>query len=192
MSLKRSHVAAIALLLAGVILNIVFRNSSAVPDVVSASDSTSLLELRLKKLRALAATVPAKTTVLKTVQSLMQAREKGVMSFATASQAQAHLLEVVHRVASANKIEARGGDFAAPSLLGADYGQVAVSVLFECPIESFVNFLADLSKESELIAPSEVHVAAGNVKTKTINVRMTLAGVVSRKLVPEKKSLSSL
>ena len=192
MNLKRSHVAALALLLAGVVLNIIFRNSSPTPEVVSATDSAPLLEIRLSKLRQLAATVPAKTEILKTVQEQLQAREKSVMSFATASQAQAHLLEVVRRIAFANKIEARGGDFTPPALLGTDYGQVAVSVMFESPIESFVNFLADLSKEPELIAPSEVHVAVGNAKTKTINVRMTLAGVVPKKLVPEKKILGLL
>lgn len=192
MNLKRSHVAALALLLSGVILNLIFRVSSPAPEVVSATDSAPLLELRLSKLRQAAATVPAKAEVLKTVQAQLQNREKGVMLFATASQAQAHLLEVVHRVALANKIEARGGDFAAPSLLGADYGQVAVLVTFECPIEAFVNLLADLSREPELIAPSEIHVATGNAKIKTVSVRMTLAGVVSRKLVPEKKALSVL
>ncbi len=192
MNLKRSHVAALALLLSGVILNLIFRVSSPAPEVVSATDSAPLLELRLSKLRQAAATVPAKAEVLKTVQAQLQSREKGVMLFATASQAQAHLLEVVHRVALANKIEARGGDFAAPSLLGADYGQVAVLVTFECPIEAFVNLLADLSREPELIAPSEIHVATGNAKIKTVSVRMTLAGVVSRKLVPEKKALSVL
>ncbi len=192
MNLKRSHVAALALLAAGVVLNIVFRTSSPTAEVVSATDSAPLLELRLRKLRQLAATVPARTEVLKTFHTQLQTREKGVMAFATASQAQAHLLEVVHRVAAANKIEARGGDFAPPSLLGDDYGQVAVSIMFESPIESFVNFLADLSKEPELIAPSEVHVATGNIKIKTVNVRMTLAGVVNRKLVPEKKILGLL
>lgn len=192
MNPKRSHMAAVALLAAGVILNLIFRSSNSVPEVVSATDSAPLLELRLSKLREAGATAPAKAEILKMVQGQLQTREKGVIGFATAPQAQAHLLEVVHRVAAANRIEARGGDFAPPSLLGADYGQVAVSVLFECPIDAFVNFLADLSREPELIAPSEVHVSVGNAKIKTINVRMTLAGVVSRKLVPEKKILGLL
>ncbi len=108
MNLKRSHVAAIALLAAGVILGLPFRTTSPVPEVVSATDSAPLLELRLSKLREAAATVPAKTESLKMVQGQLQTREKGVMGLATAAQAQAHLLEVVHRVAAANKIEARG------------------------------------------------------------------------------------
>ena len=65
-------------------------------------------------------------------------------------------------------------------------------MVFECPIDAFVNFLADLSKEPELIAPSEIHVGVGNAKIKTINVRMMLAGVVSRRLVPEKRILGLL
>jgi hypothetical protein len=185
-------VAALALLAAGVILNIFFRSTAPSAEIVSATDSPELLEARLRKLRQVAATVPGRTEILKNVQAQLAARQKGIMSLTTAPQAQAHLLEVIRRVASANKIEARGGDFAAPSLLGDDYGQVAASVSFECRIEDFLNFLADLSKEPELIAPSEVHIGAANPKTKSISVRMTLAGVVPKKLVPEKKVLGLL
>ncbi len=181
-----------ALLILAVLGIVAYRYSSSTPEVVSSADSTDLLERRLAKLRAQAALVPAKTAALKVVQSELQNREKFVIASATAPQAQAHLLDVIHRVAAANKIEPRGGDFTPPSLFGTDYGQVAVSILFECRIEDFVNFLADLSKEPELISPSEIHMNAGNAKNKTINVRMTLAGVVSKKLVPEKRTLGIL
>jgi hypothetical protein len=160
--------------------------------VVAVTDSPTLLESRLAKLRKTAAAVPAKNEVLKGVDAVLKTREKGVMAFNTAPQAQAHLMEVIRRIAIANKIDARGGDFTPPALLGADYGQVAVSVTFESTIDAFVNFLADLSKETELIAPSEVHISIGNAKNKTVNVRMTLAGVVPKKLVPEKKNVMAL
>ncbi len=193
MSLTPRDLRALALLVIGVLAIVVYRSmSGGAPEVVSGTESPALLEMRLAKLRQIAATVPAKTAALQTAREQLKAREKHIMAFATAPQAQAHLLELIHRVASANKIEPRGGDFAPPALLGSDYGQVAVSVLFECKIEDFVNFLADLSKEPELVAPSDVRIAAGNLKNKTINVHMTLAGAVPRKLVPEKRALGVL
>jgi len=191
-NLSRRNFYMLAALLLGVIGVIVDRSSDSAPQVVAVTDSPTLLESRLAKLRKTAAAVPAKTEVLKSVDSVLKTREKGVMTFNTAPQAQAHLMEVIRRIAIANRIDARGGDFTPPALLGADYGQVAVSVTFESTIDAFVNFLADLSKETELIAPSEVHISIGNAKNKTVNVRMTLAGVVPKKLVPEKKNVMAL
>ncbi len=193
MTLKTQDLRALALLAVAVIAIVIYRSTgSATPEVVSSADSAALLETRLAKLRQIAATVPGKTAVLNDVRSQLQAREKNILVFATAAQAQAHLLEVVHRISTANKFEARGGDFTPPTLLGNDYGQVGVSVIFECRIEDFVNFLADLSKEPELISPSDIHISAGNAKSKTINVHMMLAGVVPKTLVPKKRGLELL
>jgi hypothetical protein len=179
---------ALALLGVGVIAMIVYWSmGTAAPAAGEAGESPEVLEARLTRLRQIAASVPARTQVLKSVDADLQSREKGVIAAATAAQAQAYLLEVARRLAIANKIDLRGSDFTAPAVLGADYGQVAVTVGFEASIDSFVNLLSDLSKEPELAAPSEIHISTANQKTKTINVRMTLAGVVARKLVPEKK-----
>jgi hypothetical protein len=188
--LSKRDIRALALLVVGVIAIIIYRTVDFSPKVVDATESPAVLEAHLARLRQIADSVPARREVLKSAESDLQAREKHILAFATAPQAQAHLLEVARRVAAGDKIDVRGGDFTAPALLGADYGQVAVSVSFETTIESFVNLLSDLTREPELLSPSEIHISAGNPKNKTINVRMTLAGVVSRKLVPEKKGLS--
>ena len=62
---------------------------------------------------------------------------------------------------------------------------------FDCHIEQLLNFLADLTHEQELIVPSEEHITSGNPKDKTMTVRMVLAGVVPKKLIPEKKGLGA-
>lgn len=192
MKLQRRDIRALALLVAGLIAMIVYRSLGSSPTVASPAMSADLPERQLNKLRLRAATLPGKEQALQAVQSQLRFREKGVLAFTTAAQAQAHILEVTRRLASTNKIEARGGDFSAPRMLGSDYGLVAVSINFECAIEQFVNFLADLSHEPELIAPIEVHISAGNAKNKTIQVRVMLAGAVPRALVPEKKGMSLL
>ena len=183
------NIRALAFLAVGLIVLLIFRAvESSPPAVVATAESQDVLEARLARLRQTASTVPARAAVLRAVDNQLQNREAGMLHFDTAAQAQAHLLEVIRRLATTEKIQAVGGDLSAPVQFGANYGQVAVTVNFETTIESFVNFLADLSKEPELIAPAEMHIAAGNQKNKTINVRLTVAGVVTRKLVPEHKT----
>jgi hypothetical protein len=159
--------------------------------VVAASDTIPLAEKRLARLSQVAATVPVKRSLAQKISSEAALREKGIIQAPTAQQAQAHLLETIRRVAKAEHIDVRGGDFPELRPLGTEYGEAAVSVNFECHIEDLVNFLADLTKESELLATNEVRVALGNPKNKMLSVRLTLAGVVPRGLVPVKKGFAS-
>lgn len=157
-------------------------------DTVSGIDSVPLAERRLQSLRLIAAGLPAKEAALKQADAELTAREKNILAAGTAAQAQARLLEVARKVGSANGIEIRGGEFLTPKTFGDNYGEVFAGVTFTCHIDQYVNFFADLSKEPDLIAPSELTVnTQGDPKSKTLNVHMILSGVVPRKLVPEKK-----
>ncbi len=164
--------------------------SASTPATVAAINSAPLAEKRLAKLRQVAATVPGKQAALAQVDAELAARERGIINADTAAQAQAHLLEVTRRDAKAENIEVRGGDFGAVQNYGSDYGEASVAITFECHIDQFVNFMAALSHEPELIAPLDLHINSQNPKEKTIMVRMTLAGLVPKKLVPEKKAFS--
>ena len=99
------------------------------------------------------------------------------------------MLEIARRIGKEEHLDVRGGDFGAPRVFG-DYALVYATVTFERHIEELVNFLADLAKEPELIAPAEEHIASGTAKEKTVSVRLVLAGVVAKKLIPEKKGLA--
>ena len=159
--------------------------------VVAASDSIPAAEKRLARVRLAAATVPAKQSLLKTLNAQAEQRETGIIHAPSAQQAQAHLLETIRRVGKAEGIDVRGGEFPELSPMGDEYGEAAVSVNFDCRIEQIVNFLAALTKETELIATREVRIAAANSKEKTLSVRLTLAGVVPRNLVPVKRGLAT-
>jgi len=154
---------------------------------VASTDSVPLAERRLNTLRQIVAGMPAREAALKQVESELEAREKNIMNAGTAAQAQARLLEIVRKVGSANGIEIRGGDFLTPKTFGDQYGEVFAGVTFSCRIEQFVNFFSDLSREPDLLAPSELTMNAQDQKNKTLSVRMVLSGVVPKKLVPEKK-----
>ena len=159
------------------------------PGVVAAKDSIPLAEKRLMHLRQLVAAAPGKQTLLKSLAAQTAEREKGMIQAPTAQQAQAQLLETIRRVGKTEGIDVRGGEFPELRPLGEEYGEAAVSVNFDCRIEQLVNFLASLTKESELLATNEIRVASANPKDKTVSVRLTLAGVVPRSLVPVKRGV---
>jgi hypothetical protein len=163
----------------------------SVPGTVSGTPSAaaiSLAEQRNVRLRQMIATLPGREAVMQRVAADLADRESGIIQAETAPQAQAALVQIARRVGTAEQIDIRGGDVQAPKLFG-EYGLVYATITFECHVEQLVNFLASLGKQPELIAPVEQRISSANAKEKTIGVRMVLAGVVPKKLVPEKKAL---
>jgi Type II secretion system (T2SS), protein M subtype b len=159
--------------------------------VAAATDSVPLAEKRLAKLRRMYAMVPGKEELYKKAAEELAAREKGMIVADTAQQAQAQIQQILRRVGALEHIEVRGAEFGQVKALGADYGEAPVSVTFDCAIEQFVNFLADLANQPEMLGTTDIRVATGNPKDKRIGVRLTVAGVIPKKLVPEKKGVTS-
>jgi type II secretory pathway component PulM len=174
----------------GVAIFLASSGTEAQPSIVSASDSISSAERRLERVRSLAASVPGKQVVLEHAAAELAVREKGIIQAQTAAQAQAQLLDVVRRVARAQTPPVEFGTVELSqeiARLGEDYGEIQITVPFTCRIEEFVNFLADLTKQPEAIATSDMRITTQDGKEKTISVRLTVSGVVPRRLVPDKK-----
>lgn len=169
---------------------VLLSDNAPVVKTVGVFRSVSQTEKQLIKVRQVAATVPAKQALLAHVDSELAAREKGVLVADTAPQAQARLLEITKKVAKAENIDLRGGELGQVKTYGADYGEATVALSFECRIEQFVNFMASLSHEPELLAPTDIRINTANIKEKTISVRLTLGGMVPKKMIPEKKGFS--
>jgi len=158
------------------------------PVVVGTVDSVPLAEKRLQKLREIAATVPGKEALLKDANLELQTREKNIIQAETTPQAQAQILDIVRRLATASGFDARGAEQLGEARpFGDDYGEVSVTVPFTCGIEQLVNFLAALPNEPVLLATNELHISGGNDKKKNLQVRLTLSGIVPKKLVPVRK-----
>lgn len=167
-------------------------NADRAPEgVVSPSDSAPLAEKRLDRLRRIAATVPGREEVLQEATKQLAAREKGLLKADTLEQAEAQLLGMVQDIAKSNGIDARGNEGFRDRPLGNDYGQVTVTVTFTCGIEQLVNFLAQLADQPQILATNDLHVNGGSDKKKNIQVRLTVAGVVPRKLMPARKGGAS-
>ena len=184
---------AVVLLSLAVILMLVLRFAvygDRQPQVAAAAGSIPQAEKRLERLRQLASYVPAKQALLANVSSGLAAREKGIIATDTAQQAQAQIQQILRKVGSEQGIEVRGAEFGQVKPLGGDYGEAPVSVNFDCAIEQLVNFLAAMGSRSELLGTSDLRITAGNPQDKRIAVRLTVSGVVPKKLVPQKKGLA--
>jgi Type II secretion system (T2SS), protein M subtype b len=117
----------------------------------------------------------------------LSTRESGILKADTSAQAGAQLLDVIRRVAMTNGIDVRGAeDVNRIKALANDYGEVSVTVTFTCAIEQLVNFLAAMANEPQILATNEINVSGGNDKNKNVQVRLSLSGVVPKKLVPKR------
>jgi hypothetical protein len=156
--------------------------------VVPTADTIALAEKRLAKLRETAATVPAREEILKKAAAELATREKGLLTADTAPQAQAQLIGIIRELGRAESpmVEIRNTEGFGIRPLGDAYGEATVTVQIDCRIDQLVNILAGLAARKELVSTSDMRINATNAKEKTINVHLTVAGVVPRKLVPEK------
>jgi Type II secretion system (T2SS), protein M subtype b len=182
-------------LLGAVLLTTIYVLSSSgpgVPAVVSPSKAMTIpeAELQLARMRQSVARVPGKDEILKQAAAELARREKGLIDADTANQAQEQVLLIVRKIASAQSppVEIKSVELGAPRSFGDAYGEVVVAANFECHIEQLVQIMADLSARPELVAMSDLRMAAANPKQKTVNIRMTVSGIVPKKLAPDKKA----
>ena len=161
------------------------------PAIVGASgvNSIPLAEKRLQRLRQVAATVPGKEQVLQQVTTELASREKNLIQADTAAQAQAHLLQIIRKIAKSPdiNIELRNTELGKVQPYGDSYGEVNVAVNFEARIEQLVNFLSDLTAQKELIGTTDMHIGTATPKQKTMPVRITISALVRKELLPDKK-----
>jgi hypothetical protein len=191
MTLSSRDRRALALLGVSALLAAAYRYwpASAGPPVVApAGDPVALAEKRLARLRETAATVPAKEDIFKKISTDLAAREKGLIAADTPAQAQAQLIQLIRRLGASEMppVEIRATELGGVRALGDAYGEAVVSVQIDCRIDQLVNILAALQSQPELVSTSDLRVVSSNAKEKTVGVRLTLAGVVPRRLVPEK------
>jgi hypothetical protein len=159
--------------------------------VVESVDSIPVAEQRLAHLREVAATLPARQTLLQAAQAELATREKTMLKGDTMQQAQAQLLDMLQAVARANGIDSHGVERMDGRAIDADYGEVSVEVSFTCGIEQLVNLLAALGDQPQLVATEEIRVNHGNDKKKSVVVRLMVAAPVVGKLIPKKKGLAA-
>lgn len=145
------------------------------------------LEKRLAALRARAALNPAKQGVREALSKAIDEREKALLRADTPQQAQAALLAKVRAVLERQDPPLQAGQIEMTPIgsAGEDYGEVAVTVAFPCAIEQLVNVLADIRAMEDAVATRNIAVSILNRQKKILNVRLTVAALTPRELVPE-------
>lgn len=195
MTLEPRHRRYLAFFAVSMILGLVVRfwPAASGPVVAPSTDSAALAERQFNKLRADAATVPAKEKILEKVKAELDTRQRGLIAADTLAQAQAQLIQIVRAMGRAESppVEIRTTEGFGIRPLGDAYGEASVSVQVECRVDQLVNLLAAITARPELVSTSDVRVTAANPKEKTVGVRLTISGVVPRKLVPEKKGAAA-
>ncbi len=154
--------------------------------VVAATETIPATEKRLERVRQIASTVPGKEELLKKAQAELAEREQGVLRADTEAQAHAQLLELVHGIARANGIDARGMQEFRGDPISEDYGEIWTTVAFGCNVDQLVNFLSALGNQPQILATYDIHVSGGSDKKKTIQVRLSVSAIVERKLIPKR------
>lgn len=159
--------------------------SSSAP-VTADAETVGMAEQRLAKLRDIAASAPAKQDVLKNVSSELNQREAGLIRAETVAQAQALVVTKVRELMlqEAPAIELRSTEIGAIELVDDAYGLAPMTLNFECRLEQLINLLAAIEALPELITTRDYQISAANAKNKTVRVRLTVAGVVPKTLVP--------
>jgi len=183
---KAVMILGVFLALSAIVFAYEFWPAGTLPVAEASAQSVPQMEQRLARVREIAATVPGKQEISKKVAADLETREKGLIRAETAPQAQAQVVTILRDLAASESLMLRNYELGAITPFGDDYGAVNVSIQVECRIEQLLNFLAALAARPELIATRDLRVLAGDPKQKTLNVRITVAGLVPKNLAPKK------
>src|SRR4051812_43925512 len=139
--------------------------------VSAGGNSIRMAELRLQRLRELAATIPIREQISKQAARDFEGREKTLINAASAELAQEKLLEIIRRLAKApaSALDIRSQELGQAKPY-ADFGEVSVTILTTCHIDQLVNFLSDLTAQPESLGTEELSISGANLDTKMMQV----------------------
>jgi len=189
--MNRPAVYLMAVLAVAVVVKYAFFGDRNAPSVVEPRDSIPAAEKRLDNLRKLAATLPGEEDLYKKAAAELNGREKDLLKAGTDEQAKIALLALVQNTAFANQVEIRGSQEFRERAIDNDYGEVSVTVLFNCGMDQLVNLLAAIGNQPEILSVNEIQINGGNDKRKNVQVRLNVGAAVPRKLIPEKKGVAA-
>jgi Tfp pilus assembly protein PilO len=165
--------------------------SSSRAQVIAPASSKERLLTILADRRKAAAAIPQKKEVLQRLTADLALREGGLILADTAPQAQAQLLQTLKNAASEGQppLELKQIELPAPRLFSDAYGEVAVSASIQCGIDELLNLVAELTANPQIIATDDISLATANQNLKTLQVRLTVTGLVHRTLITKPHNL---
>lgn len=161
----------------------VLREEAPVPALAISQEE--LLKKQLIRAQQAATRLPSLQETRQQFQAALERREAGLLRAATAAQAQEQMVQILRELASKEHLELGSVQIGALEAYGDAYAEASVTVNFECQIEQLVNLLAGLANRPELMATKALQIQATNPKTKSLQVRLTVSGLIPVDLVPE-------
>lgn len=160
-------------------------------DTSPAETNLNRTEVRLDKLQAIAAGLPMAKTSNRQAKATLASREAGLIDASDDKLAQEKLLNILEKLAQAQSppLAIHAKELGRSRAIG-NYGKVSVTIVTSCRIEQLVNFVSDLSAQPEAVATEELHIYGVNPESKQMQVRLTIGGLVSAKLLPKSKDLN--
>jgi hypothetical protein len=128
---------------------------------------------------------PLLSSESQSVRAVEQSLEARLLKSETAALAQAEMRERLGEILEGTGISMRASRFATVEAEGEDFAQVPLVVDFDCDITRFVNLLADIANAPELLSTREIKITAGNQKTKSVRVELTVSGYLPISRTPE-------
>jgi len=128
---------------------------------------------------------PLTQAELKAAQATLANAEKRLLTSDTAALASAEMREIAGKILEAEGIKMDSSQFGRAELEGDYYAQVPLVVHFNCAIEQVVNLMAAIANAGPLLTTREVRISPSKSETKTVAVRMTIAGYLPVARTPE-------
>ncbi len=156
------------------------------PDATaSASESVEAEENNLLMAQTEVRQEPLLSSENQSVREVEESLEARLLKSETAALAQAEMRERLGEILEGAGISMRASRFATVEAEGEDFAQVPLVVDFDCDITRFVNLLADIANAPELLSTREIKISAGNQKTKSVRVELTVSGYLPISRTPE-------
>lgn len=147
-----------------------------------------LQERKFEKYREVARTAGMRTAEVSTLEAKLRQAESGLLASNTAALASGELQGLVKQLASTEAIDVRSNEFLPAKRLGADYMEVPIVLQFQCRLDQLVNLLKNIAVNPQYLAVSKLLIMPGDVKVKSLNVTLQIAGVMRAE--PSKKGSS--
>lgn len=142
-----------------------------------------VLENRLRRLQQVAQQKPRTAAEAQVAVRELAEIEKGLLPASTPALASAQMQQILKELLSSQGINMQASEFGPVKAVGEDYAQVPLTVAFGCSIDQWINWMAAVRNAPQLLSTLDIRLAQRDLKAKTVDVRMVVAGYIPASLL---------
>ena len=137
-----------------------------------------LRETALMKYRQALAAVSMDERTAESLQNRLRAVESGLLQSTSPAPASAAVQDWIRQTTARQAIELRSSQFLALRPQADGYAQVPLGLQFQCRLDQFVDFLAELRSGPKIVTIPRLQIQSNDGPEKLITVNLTVAGVM--------------